>query len=623
MPFDAPVLAAVPAVLNFAVKGAQTTYELQSVPEETRALFETIASTKSDILKAREKRLLLAKTCELEDLADWDRAVSDTEAALINLERLVEPARLDICHNKGRIRAKTRLLWVLRDSKSLSATSDRLNLAHQRMLYAMLSTHIGRLQERSDQDNAPPPYVTDKNTIKKAADELGKGDDARTALANSLRIVRNERAIVRPASPAQTTAESSMSTRERGFEDMYHRHEHTLAPPQVRTNSVPEPAANDRLTTTPHEIPFSPRRDMTPLSPRPTRRPVPSASLPNLIPTSALPRTPTRPRPQTVAILPAPPRSPSLSLPPSPPRSPSPFQEEARQASREVAELEAIPVSPERASPSASPSHPERLHREFAQKVNFRKPSQPQRPDIPPPPPQPRSTPHPRPRPRPPYPTTNPPTPEPAYTTPYTSPVQTRHPRTPSPTPSEDHERFKHNPYWPQRDRSPQRSSPNSSDQVTNLDRQQGPCAPGSTIPSSLKPKHPPSSYRPPPPPPPPPRQPQPDIDTGRVTGTSTGAPRSTMSTTSLGLNINPTKPDPDAPTTTSGVKTTPHIFAGHKKPINIRWQPETDGPDKENDMPLQSKGYPFSPALVGKDERDESGQQQSQTYTYMPYRPV
>jgi hypothetical protein len=171
MPVEATALTAVPAALNFFVKGIQTGYEIAAVPSETSELLETISQVKSDIRSAKEKRNCIAKPWEANELTDMDKAIEAVELALAGLEKLVEPARVDMKLNHGQIGAWKKLMWVLRDSKSVLATSSRLMLAHSRfqnqMLMASLSPLIGREASLGDErkctgdttfEPPPPPY---------------------------------------------------------------------------------------------------------------------------------------------------------------------------------------------------------------------------------------------------------------------------------------------------------------------------------------------------------------------------------------------------------------------------------------------------------------------------------
>ena len=184
MPVEATAITAVPAALNFFVKGIQTGYEIATVPSETSELLETISQVKSDIRSAKEKRNCIAKSWQANELADMDKAIEAVELALAGLEKLVEPARVDMKLNHGQIGAWRKLMWVLRDSKSVLATSSRLMLAHSRfqnqMLMASLSPMMGREASLGDERKCtgdttfkqpPPPYDHRQQATKLAIHE--------------------------------------------------------------------------------------------------------------------------------------------------------------------------------------------------------------------------------------------------------------------------------------------------------------------------------------------------------------------------------------------------------------------------------------------------------------------
>lgn len=236
MPFETPILAAVPAVFNFAVKGTQTSFELQGVPEQTRALFETIASTRSDIINARERRVALAKQHGPDEFFEWDRSVKDTEAALKDLEKLVESARIDLQHNNGKIGLKTRFTWVLRDSKSLSATSHRLTLAHQRMLFAMTIVHIKHDRERTETSchhgagSAPPPYTNQNNVLRRLSDMRRRVDQARLARSNSTGSATEDEVRVRQSPTTRRTVIPALD-HEEDFNNLFNHHRSSRTTP--------------------------------------------------------------------------------------------------------------------------------------------------------------------------------------------------------------------------------------------------------------------------------------------------------------------------------------------------------------------------------------------------------
>lgn len=635
MPLELSTLAIVPAGVNLTVRGIQTTYELQSVPAETQALFKLIASTKSDILKARQKRIVLAKTCELDDLDEWDRSVSDTEAALLDLEKLLEPARLDIDHNEGKLRMKTKFLWVMRDSKSLSATSDRLLLAHQRMLSAQLMTRIECDQERArGRGQAPPPYASNEGIIKQAADKLGKGDDARKALANSLRIVGNGDVGRNPSSPAQTMAESTRSDSGRAFNSPQARKQHIRPRSQMRRVSMP--AAIEEIQPEGISRPnIEAQRRMTVSVPFRTRRRLdPSASASEFKQTSALPSSVDQYQPRKDGCSKEASESTNPVLPPTPPRSPSPFQDEIETSPQEVVELEAIAVAPNRTHLTKSMTSLETQHKDLASKVAFRKDPRQKSPGF-------TTFYHRRPYPKPPYPVTNPPTPELRYAAPSTLPIASSRFQDHSPC-SNGGRKQQHlkqrtfptfttgTPNSPVSLNVMTRTCPVVSTYSEPLPSSQSYCAPSS---SELPPRplnsileleqtrtRRPFSHRPPR------SEPLSQIDSN---GNMASAASSAVA--SNNPSVNP-----------SALKSTSHMFAGHKKPVDIRWKPEPESCNDEGGGRVRDRGSgkvvcPFSPDVVGLDQyvTREGGDisvrsgntdienQQHKHWVYVPYRPA
>ena len=107
---------------------------MSNVPEDLAAVFKIIQSSKHDIFKAKETRIRFGKIYDAEFLTEWDQAIRQAEAALLDLEKLAEPAKLDLQQNHGKVKVRTRLMWSFKSSKVLYDTNSRLSLAHQRLL---------------------------------------------------------------------------------------------------------------------------------------------------------------------------------------------------------------------------------------------------------------------------------------------------------------------------------------------------------------------------------------------------------------------------------------------------------------------------------------------------------
>lgn len=360
MPFETSILAAIPAVFNFAVKGTQTSFELQQVPEQTRALFETIASTKTDIINARKRRVAFAKQYDTDDFAEWDRAVKETEAALTELERLVEPARIDLRHNDGKISAKTRIMFVIKESKSLSATSHRLTLAHQRMSSEMMMTQMKHDRERSStlclhrEGLAPPPYISQNNLPRGASDEdrmLGLRGITRSVSTSD---VDEDLAHCRPAPRTRRTVIPAVNDEEDEFDQLLNRHQQARTPPPLGPLGpflASVETLNRRLEPMAPFTEILPEQDYSAaLAPVPRGNPNPTVSLLSLNRLSAMPTNYTRPRRRI-------PVSPDISPPSSPyqrPVGPSLPRASLAGAASETRARLSPPPSPSSTSSSSS-----------------------------------------------------------------------------------------------------------------------------------------------------------------------------------------------------------------------------------------------------------------------------
>ena len=123
------VVAGISSALNFGYRSVQTGYQFQGVPEQTRELLATIETSKKNIQYARSLRTQKSKTLNERQKTHIDDKITDTEAALDGLEVLVEAARVDMMTNFGRIGARNRTLWIVRDSAQVGTSLARINVA--------------------------------------------------------------------------------------------------------------------------------------------------------------------------------------------------------------------------------------------------------------------------------------------------------------------------------------------------------------------------------------------------------------------------------------------------------------------------------------------------------------
>ena len=133
------VLTTVSSVFNATLKISQTYYELKAVGEQTRDLLDTTKhiddSMRNVRIVRRQKSALLTATEK-----EWiDREISNTEKAVSDVARLIEPARVDMQTSKSTkdIRLKNRVMFVLKDSPNVAVQLTKLSIATQGLNAAM------------------------------------------------------------------------------------------------------------------------------------------------------------------------------------------------------------------------------------------------------------------------------------------------------------------------------------------------------------------------------------------------------------------------------------------------------------------------------------------------------
>jgi len=164
------VLSTVSSVFNATLKISQTYYELKAVGEQTRDLLDTTKhiddSMRNVRIVRRQKSALLTATEK-----EWiDREISNSEKAVSDVARLIEPARVDMQTSKSArdIRFKNRVMFVLKDSPNVTVQLTKLSIATQglntamgilcnREGYGIRGKLSGRTVKRVDRRSSSPP----------------------------------------------------------------------------------------------------------------------------------------------------------------------------------------------------------------------------------------------------------------------------------------------------------------------------------------------------------------------------------------------------------------------------------------------------------------------------------
>jgi hypothetical protein len=133
------VLSTVSSVFNATLRISQAYYELKAVGEQTRDLLDTTKhiddAMRNVRIVRRQKSALLTATEK-----EWiDREISNSEKAVSDVARLIEPARIDMQTSKSTkdIRFKNRVMFVLKDSPNVAVQLTKLSIATQGLNAAM------------------------------------------------------------------------------------------------------------------------------------------------------------------------------------------------------------------------------------------------------------------------------------------------------------------------------------------------------------------------------------------------------------------------------------------------------------------------------------------------------
>lgn len=138
-------------LFNFALRAFQTGCEFSSVQSETKDLLEVISEVASAISSAKVLKRRNPYFFDDNEIAKVDKLIKSTENAMAGLEELVEPARVDMALNYGQVKAGSRIMWIMRDSKKVGAALGRLHIANQ-MLQTQIIIMNGKAGKGNDDD---------------------------------------------------------------------------------------------------------------------------------------------------------------------------------------------------------------------------------------------------------------------------------------------------------------------------------------------------------------------------------------------------------------------------------------------------------------------------------------
>ncbi|KAI6818500.1 hypothetical protein KC340_g11552 [Hortaea werneckii] len=176
-------LSAVSTAFTLTLRIAEKVYEIKAVDQETRDLLGMTDSINHKLEMGRKLRRQKSDLFDTDEKTIIDIDLNDAEKAVNSVAGLIEPARADMQTYGGRIRADTRIIWVVRDSAHIAVSLSKLNIAASG-LNSTLSTLMARDISRNPTPatkieflKPPPPYEEsewlyasrEKNLLKRAS----------------------------------------------------------------------------------------------------------------------------------------------------------------------------------------------------------------------------------------------------------------------------------------------------------------------------------------------------------------------------------------------------------------------------------------------------------------------
>ncbi|KAI9738418.1 MAG: hypothetical protein M1834_008921 [Cirrosporium novae-zelandiae] len=209
------IISGVGPAVNVTIKLFEITFALKAASEQTADLISTTGTIEHQIHEALRLRSLKT-TILTEDECKWiDFVISDTTAAVRNIMRVIEPARVDMQTMNGGMSIRNRALWVFRDSDIIADKHRRLGICANSLgtvintLYIKQGSIVGDAAIRGEMWGPPPVYQENELlTWKRSAKKKSKND-----LTNGRRGVQGRTCIEEEAISSATSLMSpSIST---------------------------------------------------------------------------------------------------------------------------------------------------------------------------------------------------------------------------------------------------------------------------------------------------------------------------------------------------------------------------------------------------------------------------
>lgn len=138
-------VSCVGPAINGIFRIGQTVYAMIAVTEQAHDLLDSACHVTASVETVRSLRRQKSGPLGADEKTWVDRVINDTEKTLNNVASLVEPARVDMQMNAGKIGLVNRALFVFRDSPKIATNFARLTLTSQSLNTAltMLSSREG------------------------------------------------------------------------------------------------------------------------------------------------------------------------------------------------------------------------------------------------------------------------------------------------------------------------------------------------------------------------------------------------------------------------------------------------------------------------------------------------
>jgi hypothetical protein len=150
-------VSCVGPAINGIFRIGQTVYAMIAVTEQAHDLLDSACHVTASVETVRSLRRQKSGLLGAEEKKWVDRVINDTEKTLNNVASLVEPARVDMQTNDGKIGLVNRALFVFRDSPKIATNFARLTLTSQSlntaltMLSSREGTHPGAIRHHQSE----------------------------------------------------------------------------------------------------------------------------------------------------------------------------------------------------------------------------------------------------------------------------------------------------------------------------------------------------------------------------------------------------------------------------------------------------------------------------------------